>query len=341
MSWRSLLSLIALAALTACGGGDGSSGTTAGGDDDDDDDTVHVPDTTDTELDFPIEPVVEWTLDTFEEESIVYAIPENPTGLMFFFHGTGGDIGNLTQTEYIVVINAMYSAGIGFVATNSTDRSPPIKWDLSTANPEQNEDFPRLYRLWEHMVDTTDVSANTPLFAIGFSNGGGYATLFGEAALTSGMPFRAASSHNSGLWGFGATVPFPVIFVMSENDGEVNTAQAQADVDRMLEAGQEAVLYEHTEFTLDPLYFTRISSFYDDETSRATFDEVVAFGMVAEDGTRVVPIDDADKALNRFPDSSEAPSPLKVTAQLRVVWAMHRFAGTFYNEERRFFVDAL
>jgi predicted esterase len=273
----------------------------------------------------------------FEGFDVRLYIPDNPVGLVWYFHGSGGDAAQLGWTEVTALLDLMVQNGVGIVATESTDRSG-AQWDTDR-DFGSNADLPRLDRLRDELIATTALQESTPIVAIGFSNGGAMAGVVASAAGAAGWPIVAASSHNSGLGNVQLDVP--VLVSITENDDPA-TNNAGRDDYQDHQGRVPAQLHETLEIPLHPDRFARIGGGYDVETSNGVFDELVSFDMIDTDGTRIVPIDDVEGAFSYYENNALVGfGPPKVTAQLRVVWQMHRFNAQMNGEECSFLMSAI
>jgi dienelactone hydrolase len=283
-------------------------------------------------FDYPVEHI------TFEGYDVAYYFPDELEGLSFVFHGSGGDTGLVETVECTAILNAFIEAGIGYVATESTNRDA-AQWNNSSSNPDVNPDLARMQRLRDFLIASTPVEDTTPLFSFGFSNGGTFAALFGQAASDWGWPMRAASVHNSGI---GSTdLEIPVIFVVSENDEIVNNDVVYDTYEAQIASGYVAEWRESLEIPLYRTRFLRIE-YYDPRDTQETFQATVDGGLVDADGVRLFELRQIDPILNAWVDDfPDVFYPSMAKAQLRVVWATHRINGEFAQQESDFFARFL
>jgi len=88
----------------------------------------------------PILPVEEFTETTFEGFDVIQYIPGEPVGLVFLFHGSNGSARFARKLEVINVLNPLIELDYGFVATESTQRVKPKRWDPHDLDPTSNPD---------------------------------------------------------------------------------------------------------------------------------------------------------------------------------------------------------
>ena len=138
-----------------------------------------------------VTPAKEFQHSTFEGFDVISYVPENPRGLVYLFHGSNGSAAFAERVESTDVLNRLIGQGYGFVSTSSTERTGDRRWDVANASTTTNPDLARLARLQTHIVDTTPVSASTPLVGIGMSNGARFVTLWGQVWKNGGYPVKA------------------------------------------------------------------------------------------------------------------------------------------------------
>jgi hypothetical protein len=288
----------------------------------------------------PIKPSFQWTEDVYEGKSVQYYVPENPTAALWAFHGTNGGFGTVTQIEWIELYNRLVPFGVAIILNESLDRDAQ-QWDNGSVDPSVNPDFVRLAAVREYLVATTPLSEATPVLAVGFSNGGGFATRFSNMARTSGWDMRGFSVHNSDSYAGGGVGG---IWTSAENDlenGQVSDVDDEAAA-CTAQSGAECPHLRGTEIPLDPRRFGRLSA-YSISKSQEIFDELVDFEYVDADGVRLVPDvgEDIEALMADYISRSRMPSPTLPPTQLRVVWATHRFSSQHINEEADYLLDLL
>lgn len=277
----------------------------------------------------PVVPRVDYGTSTFEDYPLLLHVPENPRGVVFIFHGSGGQIGYLTGIHYVRAWNLFTEAGYAVVATESTDRKQGT-WSSVEGDVQANPDMARLVRLRDHLIDTTLLSKETPVYGWGFSNGGGFLDAFAWMGDEEGWPMAGLMIHNSVL---GSSVDVPVLITSSENDGI--TPLAFQSYEAHAATGVAAEWWENKERAWTP-EDAQLHPAYEAEDSQAVFDELVGFGFIDEDGTRLLDLADLESSMNYYARNSMIPGPERVTPLLRVVWATHRPTSEFACEEVAF-----
>ena len=265
---------------------------------------------------------------TFEDFPVFALIPPNPRALVFAFHGSGGQASFLNGIHPTQIWNAMYDAQIAVVGSESTDRKHGV-W-LGNDDLDENIDMQRMARLRDHLIATTEVEEDAPVFGWGFSNGGGFVGDFLVMADELSWPVAGGLIHNSVLQ---QAVDVPVWFTTNENDGITPSTKASAE--QHAERGLDAPYVERSErsWQVDDML---LNPSYDEEESQAVFDELVAFEFIDASGARLRTLDNLEAAMRYYSNNSTLPGPDRVTTLLRVVWATHRTSGSFACEERDF-----
>jgi len=290
----------------------------------------------------PFAPVVElYDVDetSFEGFDVVQHLPDEPTGLAFLFHGTGGSSAIARKVEVVDVLNDLVDAGVGFVATESTDRDDLLKWDKDDVDPATNPDLGRLFRLRDALIDGGDIVETTPILGLGMSNGASFTAVFGHAAWRAGWPVRALSLHcgpvpaavrqDGGL-------QVPTFFVVMENDTVVDNDNIRGHHDGLAQDGIDAAWHVGVETALDPLRFVRVPGI-GEELSAEVFDRMVDAGIIDVEGVRLLSLLEADEALAQLELPAETDGLARdLRSQLLVVWAAHEFSAAFDEAEADF-----
>ena len=263
----------------------------------------------------------------FEGWGVFHSIPENPRGVMFGFHGSNSALAQTVGVEWTLLYNELQARGIGWISSESQERTN-AHWDLSSST-ENNVDFAFHARLRDELIATTDLVEETPVFAMGFSGGGGFTPTFLSLAEESGWDARAGLVHNSA----GRDEGFPIFYVANDNDFTARASSVQSSYDSAIASGIDARYLLIEEHDLDREELNKIEDF-DLEYSVGLWDELVEMGMIDDNGTRLVELGGSEIAVfNQYEIQSEGRAPAKVVAQLKVVWAMHRVSAASAHDE--------
>lgn len=272
-------------------------------------------------------PVAQWESYPFEDKPVRQYIPPNPRGVILFFHGTNGNVTIVQQIEPVAFLNLMIGEGIGFVSTDSGDQ-PAGKWI--------DGDVERVGRLYQHVIETTELEATDLLFTGGFSGGSNMAGNTAEYARQQGWPIKAILASQGSCFECG-TIGIPTVWVLNEND--LGSSQSGRDAHQQLkDAGVPTALYENLEETLTGSSFLKHPDM-DAERSQRVFDDLIAKELIDAGGNRLPPVDEADQWCTWYANNGESYGPEGRAEELRVLWALHRFhAGKAY-EVRDFLLD--
>lgn len=271
----------------------------------------------------PVIPVLSPVNIELEGNHVQYGMPDaTPTAVVVYFHGTGGTASDVGKIEQQALINQLAAFGWGYLAAESADQGPGHQWDSS--HDADNPDMARVVRAIEHVAELTSLEADTPIVAVGFSDGGpaisAFVDIYGDD-----LPIVATSFHNTR----GADIEgVPGIWIAGENDGTVTPAEAAIAYEALLASGEPAEFLIHEERVLAPEMFLRNAELDADEAA-VQFADMVAQGLIAEDGTRLIEGDGVllDKVVDGWVARSPAAGAARAGEVLRVVWALHRFSG--------------
>ncbi len=209
-------------------------------------------------INFPIEhfafesaPYVEDNGDTVQFNlNVYYHIPENPIGIIYFFHGSGGAAYLWfagTRVEQPLLMREAVRRGFGVVTMESNNRRGKV-WTYSTEADsgesvvQNNVDTENIWRVHaDSMLAKNRYNADVPLFALGFSDGGAFTNMLALRASTYYrshqdsipdvshiMPFQAAALYGAvGRFTKSRAYDVPTIFNLGIND---NKAPAYPDM---------------------------------------------------------------------------------------------------------------
>lgn len=288
----------------------------------------------------PVTPVATINSTQFEGFRVYSVVPENPVGVVYLFHGSGGSANIALKIEPIDQTNALVKRGYAWVATESTQRTGTKRWNVFDASLTSNPDLARLTRLHAHLIANTAITEETPLFGIGMSNGARMVTLFGQVFADHGYPVAAIAPF------MGTAAPFvqasgglriPGFWVNAENDSIVDPDAVAADQQASAALGTPSVLYTKQEEPMLPLRFTRIPAI-DTEEAVAIADTLAATGVWDAEGNRVTDVATMIAALNELvvpPGTGALPS--QIGDQVGAMLAFHEFTAVFAHYLADFF----
>ena len=271
----------------------------------------------------------------FEGFDVVSSIPHHPQGLVFLFHGHYGSANFAEKVETVDALNRLTVRGYGYVSTDSTDRVNK-QWDRDDISLTTNPDLARLARLHAHLVATDVIRADTPILAIGMSNGGAFTSVFTTAFAAGGYPVRAAWVSNAPITAavrLAGGLRVPTIFTVAENDSVVSTPQIVRQQAELAAAGIRTALYTQTEASLNPQRFRRIPGI-DAGEALAFFHAEVATGAWDAAGHRTATtVAEAVRLANTvaLPASVQGDAR-NIENQVAITLAEHAFSATYANE---------
>jgi hypothetical protein len=285
-----------------------------------------------------VEPVARWVREEFNGVKFVSFIPEDPVALLFVFHGTGGGGGGVVDTaEMTWLLNHMVEANVGFFAPDSINRADGL-FDTGS-NTSSNPDWQFLTAARDNLVTTGLITADLPLFTLGFSAGGGFANYVGHAGLRAGWPVRGALFHNTlGRSNeFGDPPDVPCMWMAAEFDERVSYDGMESNYQEHLADGFADIWAPHFESRLYPTRFVRSGSLTENQ-SRDVWQLAVDNGYFDDRGHRLFGDDEIEAKVEEFTSSYDVYYPKPVTAQLNVVLATHAVNGEHAPEETAFVV---
>lgn len=287
-----------------------------------------------------IVPVVPFSHSQFEGFEVISYVPENPVGIVYVFHGSYGSADFAEKVETVDVLNALIGRGYGFVATESTLRTGNKRWNVANPSLTTNPDLARLTRLHQQLIDTTGVTAATPILGVGMSNGARFVSLFGQTWSDAGYPVASIAMYMGRIAGpvesaGGLTVP--TFFVTAENDFTSPPGPIIVDYNDTVVAGTPAELHVAQERDLTVGRFLRIPGISNSEAD-AVFDALVDGGIWNQAGERIVTIEEAVALAGTIAlPASVAPQRNEITNQCALVLAVHQMRADFKTPMADFF----
>ena len=275
----------------------------------------------------------------FQGFTVVHSLPQNPLGLVYVFHGSGGSAEFINQIETIDLLNALQDAGYGWVATESTQRSADKRWDVRPL--ATNPDLARLLALHQELIDTTGVTDSTPVFALGMSNGAAFAATFANyLAANTTIPIRAVAMYEAAIPNpvFENGVTVPIFSVRAENDAIADNLRLQ---DQLISLCKRGNLPTHNllarEQPIDPRRFLRIPEI-DPSEAQVAFESLITAGFIDEMGNRILSANKAVAQAAQFTVPGLSSAELRALQdQVLVAWAMHQMRADFSAQNVAFF----
>ncbi len=269
---------------------------------------------------------------------LLYYFPPNPVGVIFRFHGSGGSADSLfAKVEDFTFARDAVAAGYAIVALDSTDRVNK-QWDA--AGTAANVDVVNVQAAIDYFIGLGLMTANTPKFSTGMSNGGGFAP---KPAYFLG--FRACGifcSSGQPAQIFTVTT-VPTIWSLARNDDLYDHTtflpNATANL-ASLNAQRPSVTGEIRENLPSPVYprrFLRIPGLTA-ANSQTIYDSLRTGGFF--DAQDFLLADPATSGWFASLPAGFAPFQGDILSQLNCCYSAHQFYSDFDNKVLQFFAGA-
>ena len=256
---------------------------------------------------------------------VYWAAPEDAAGVVFVFHGTGGDATLVESTETMAIMNEIVDAGLAYIAFDAANAAD--KRFNATSAPNSNADWSNLRQVRESLVVSGAITEVMPTFFWGYSAGGSFASWAGHAALDAGWNLRGLifqqSTGRSQFYGDAPDVD--VLMALTENDEKIDVETARENYEEHA-AQNDDVLVDILELDLDPTRFAR-TPFFDETQSAQVFSEAVRAGLYDEQGVRQFDLAGLPDVITDFVNTYDVIYPKPAKAQLNVVLATHAVNG--------------
>jgi dienelactone hydrolase len=266
----------------------------------------------------------------------IWRIPPDARGVIFLFHGrfTNAFTMFYSAEQKRFAMDAL-ARGYGVVALDSFDRVNRA-WDEREFALE-NVDMLRVAQVRSDLIAQGLLTPAVPIYLMGISNGGMFASLFtAENQSQIGVTVAAAAIYiASGNLRVMATSEVPTIFVLAENDSTPNVLEGALTVFADLVSRDiPSQLWIHTPSPVYPERFWRVDeiSGFDSHAIQASLANA---GLLDADGFLIDHPDDSNWQQVVPAQYRELNSQLQ--EQLYVLYAEHRFMSDFNNRVLDFF----
>jgi dienelactone hydrolase len=209
-----------------------------------------------------------------------YYFPPNHVGVIFRFHGSGGSWQNFfNSAEDRAFADRAVAAGYAVVAGNSADRVDN-QWDYTNppvSNPDIQNGIAVIARLRQQGI----MGANDPLFSLGFSNGGAFASYvahLGNAAIVGNWRAAALYCSTSGPWS--ADIVVPHLWNMQRNDTSVDPSNVALGLSVFANLIATGIPAQHNFHYPSPVYPDRFSRIRD----LSSADSLAIFNALKQNG---------------------------------------------------------
>jgi hypothetical protein len=272
-------------------------------------------------------------------------LPSKPRGVLYLFHGSGGSERFAERPETLCALEPLWRRGYGFVATRSGMREPPVRWRLDAAGAE-NVDVAYMLALHGQLTRTGKLPVETPVYAMGMSNGGGFATVFGVSAKAAGLPLAAIANYmgplpDAALDAAGAPDVLPPLFlVVAENDGIVDPDRVLARAAALSAGGAPLEIHRAVARPLRAEDLEGVNDMGPGE-ARQALEAIRRVGVIDTNGRRALAADRPrlDRASLREIERV-LPTALRdrqILGALVIAFAGHQMRSDFGEAQMRFF----
>ncbi len=257
---------------------------------------------------------------------VLFVRPPPPLrGLLFVFHGKGGDARVFfDRVEAALFVEAALARGLAVVATESIERGAGAEWaeGVGPNNPDIVNTLATLQ--FAHDEGTPE---DAPVYVAGGSNGGAYVSrLVQQLPVTAafifisrGIVLQRAAAHRP-----------PTIFLGGENDPIVPWEDVQATHDRLADEDVRTRYLHNGLQALTPGRFTRIPG-VDCPLSRAIGESLIAHGGVLDLQGRPTEGWTEAEWVGDLP-AAAMPFEAEIEDQLQALWGGHAPTAEFNAE---------
>ncbi|ODT86124.1 hypothetical protein [Phenylobacterium sp. SCN 70-31] len=288
-------------------------------------------------------PDIAYVQETVAGRPTLLRLPPSPRAVVYLFHGTGGSEAFARRPETRCALGPLLERGYAVVATRSESRDP-ARWNLEAVGAGTNADVDHMLALHKALVDRGALGATTPVYAMGMSNGGGFATVFATSARRVGLPVAGVANYMGPVPALAvayAGADFPPIFaVTAEADGLVDATRVGAAIRRVDEVGTrtEAHLARPRALTVDDL--TGLDG-RDAEAAGRTLDALRAAGLIDAAGRRAAlparPVLGRTEMADLGRMLPAGASGREILNAMLIAFAGHQMRSDYADAQARFF----
>lgn len=274
---------------------------------------------------------------------VISYLPPNHRGVIFILHGRG-NCGTSCLIEETAVHNFMDTAlaeSYGVVLVDAIDRRGD-SWDV-TASPTQNVDMGRVAAVYKDLVAKGRLSAADPIYMLGISAGGVFASLFDQTAQDQlGIPVDAMALFVSpGSADVMPTTTIPTFFVLAENDRTNDGALNELALwhhNVLLDRGVPSQLWVQAATPLHPNSFWAIEGLSQAD-SDAIFQALKSGGLLDEQNFLLQHPDDSNWQLQLPVAYLSNVYQNSIQGQLLAAYAGHSFFSDYNHKILSFFAN--
>jgi dienelactone hydrolase len=294
----------------------------------------------------PAPPVTE---EAIEGRPTLRHLPKGAKGIVYFFHGSGGSEAFARRTHSQRLLAELIRAGYGYLSAPSLDRTEVKRWNLTSLDPAANPDVAYMLAVHKALIARGEITAATPVFTTGMSNGGGFANLFAVAAKAQGLPVKAVADYMGPFpapmrQGDPKALP-PTLLILSRNDGLVSAEQTGAVAQRLKQGGAAIEVHLNAEKRACPATFALVPGLSPAQRETLVKTTLPAAGVADANGARTI---FRDKPVIGREEMAELAAKLPPGAEGRAIqealiiaWAGHQMRSDYAKRQVEFFDAAL
>ncbi len=281
----------------------------------------------------------------FLGRNAIYNIPENCRGLVYTFHGSQGSERFAVNSQTAAVLDTLLKGGYGYFSTASDLRKPPKRWDTSKASSRRNKDIAHMVAVDQELRSKGFIEGNTPIYAMGMSNGAAFSHLFSSAAKEEGLPVAAVAAYMGGFPPGMLDFPTdthilpPTFTVFGENDGFIQLDRTQSILQTQIERGAQIEQHIVRETLITPETFLVGKLAFEDRVRvvKILKDE----GFIDAEGRRLL-FGENPKITRAMEQelADKLPQEIRkrlIFGEILIAWAGHKMRSDYAEEQLAFF----
>jgi poly(3-hydroxybutyrate) depolymerase len=265
-----------------------------------------------------------------------YYFPPNATAVIFHFHGSGGSANGLFQNpEQFIFAREAVAEGYAIVSLSSFDR---INGQWNPSNQiNTNPDMQNVQTAINTFISRGLMTASTPVFASGISNGGAFAPRVSLALNFRGTAIFIASGTVNVM----STTTVPTIWCLMQNDQTIGASGIQQARDNFANLVSRNIRAEFNLNPPSPVYperFWRIAGLTQTD-SQAIHNALKANGILDQrDFQRESPY---TSGWQNFIPAQYSAFNAQILTQLELCWTEHKFFSDYNRRVLNFFNSLL
>jgi len=284
-------------------------------------------------------------------KNVYYFFPPNPIGMIYLFHGTGGDAkGFISGTEMRSFTNAAIAAGYAIISTEGEeitlnqdiDGDGEKRFMTHPIDTVNNIDYRNIKIITDEFISRGWVTANTHRFSIGMSAGSNFSAAFSAIWNFPGIGYCSRAQNT----GFGSRLsPFAYRLAKYDDNESYNYPaglnQAMANIAELELRGICNDLYENDRQPIYPQRFARVSGI-STANSISIYNELLINNQINDDGYALNSSIIRDNVLtnpNAYPTIVNFINQgiTGMISQIRASNAEHAFYSDYNHESLSFF----